>query len=459
MVLHLFDYCILGGYLLAVFMVGLLNRSTSSATDYMLMGRRLTLPAFVMTLVSTWYGGILGVSEYSTSYGISNWVIFGLPYYVFGFIFALLVAKRARKLELTSLPEMMRRDYGNAGGRLASLWILLLASPAPYILTLGFLLNFFTGLPLTLSIVVGSIYSLFYIIRGGFASVVNTDKVQFVLMFVGFLMLLLTLSIQYMTPLEMWYALPASHRSLTGGHSWGYILVWFFIGSWTLVDPGFHQRVYATTTPENARRGILWAIGFWFLFDLMTTFTGLYAFVYLAPGYEPSQAFLLLGHAVLPVGMQGLFFVGILATVMSTLDSNTLLSGITLGSDLLGSWQHFQNYSSGYLVKLGMVIIMLVSIIMAVLLPSVIGLWYMFGTVAIPALLLPTLTSIFKRPLPDRAAILNLTLAPSVAMLWFLFAKVDGGSYYWAVEPFYPGMLCSLLIYTMSNHQQMERKI
>jgi SSS family solute:Na+ symporter len=183
MKMHLVDNGIIWGYLLLVFLVGFLKKSSNKQSDYILMGRRLTLPAFVMTLVSTWYGGILGVSEYSTSYGISNWVIFGLPYYVFGIIFALLVAKRAHARNIASLPELMHQTYGLPASRLASLWVLLLASPAPYILTLGFLLNFFLGLSLNLSILLGAVFSFAYIMRGGLAAVVNTDKLQFVLMF------------------------------------------------------------------------------------------------------------------------------------------------------------------------------------------------------------------------------------------------------------------------------------
>src|SRR5262245_63004879 len=51
--------------------------TTSSAVDYLVAGRKVTLPAFVATLVATWYGGILGVGEYSWRYGVSNWLVFG----------------------------------------------------------------------------------------------------------------------------------------------------------------------------------------------------------------------------------------------------------------------------------------------------------------------------------------------------------------------------------------------
>ncbi|NQV15547.1 sodium:solute symporter family protein [bacterium] len=451
MMLHWVDSGIISGYLLVLLWVGYSRHKKHAVSDYLLMGRKLSLPAFVMTLVSTWYGGILGVSEFSTSYGISNWVIFGLPYYVFGIVFALLVAKRARQLEVNSLPEIMVRDYGPTAGRLASIWVLLLANPAPYILTLGILLNFFFKIPLSAGIIIGTLFSLLYIFRGGFTAVVNTDKIQFLLMFLGFFIILIVLALNYMNPIALWKSLPDTHRSLTGGNSIGYILVWFFIGSWTLVDPGFHQRVYATSTPHVARKGILLAVCFWFIFDLMTTLTGLYAFSYLPSGTIPSQAFLTLGSSVLPVGLQGLFFAGILATVMSTLDSNALISGITLGKDILGSYDRFNRYRIDVMIKIGMIVILAIGILLAIQIPSVIDLWYTFGTIAIPALLLPTLFSIFNRPISVISARLNLLIPPIISIIWFLFGKLDESSYMLGIEPFYPGLVSSFLIIILFN--------
>ena len=71
--------------------------------------------------------------------------------------------------------------------------------------------------------------------------------------------------------------------------SWQMILVWFFIASWTFVDPGFYQRSAAARDPATARRGILISIGLWFVFDLLTTTAGLYAFLHL-PGLDQTVA-------------------------------------------------------------------------------------------------------------------------------------------------------------------------
>ena len=74
--------------------------SHSSTDDYFVAGRRVTLPAFVATLVATWYGGILGVGEYAYKYGLANWVVFGVPYYVGALLFAWVFAKLAREARL-----------------------------------------------------------------------------------------------------------------------------------------------------------------------------------------------------------------------------------------------------------------------------------------------------------------------------------------------------------------------
>ena len=55
---------ILISYFLIVIALGFSGiRSTKrrDTTNYLLAGRKLSLPGFVITLVSTWYGGIIGI--------------------------------------------------------------------------------------------------------------------------------------------------------------------------------------------------------------------------------------------------------------------------------------------------------------------------------------------------------------------------------------------------------------
>jgi SSS family solute:Na+ symporter len=454
--LHYIDISIIVIYFLGLFYLGYRKPKGSSTDSYVLMGRRLTLMPFVMTLVSTWYGGILGVSEFSYTYGVSNWIIFGLPYYVFGLLFAFKVAKRAHRLKVSSLPEIMGKDYGKYAGIVAAVLVMILASPAPYVLTLGFLLNYFFGIPLLPALILGTVSSLIYILRGGFSAVVKTDALQFVLMFSGFIFLLTALISTTISPIQLFKDLPTGHTSLTGGHNLGYIVVWFFIGSWTLVDPGFHQRVYAAKTEGIAKRGIIIAVLFWFLFDLMTTLTGLYAFSLLPEGTNAAQAFLVLGAKILPPGLLGIFYTAILSTVMSTLDSNSLISGISLGKDILGEFKYFQKWSTTLRIKLSMVVLLGLGIVLAWRMQSVVDLWYTLSTITIPGLLLPTLQSILDSPRNANLSLTSLILSPLVSLGWFFFAKIDDWNYLWGIEPFYPGILTSVIILIIFPFIQKE---
>ena len=83
MEISIFDYIIIISYFLILFIIGFyVKRKVNALDDYFLAGRRLTLPIFVATLVSTWYGGLLGVGELSFNYGIVNWLTQGFFWYL-----------------------------------------------------------------------------------------------------------------------------------------------------------------------------------------------------------------------------------------------------------------------------------------------------------------------------------------------------------------------------------------
>src|SRR3990172_10946301 len=98
-VLGPYDVIIILLYAGGVVFVGLRSalRHKGKTDEFLVAGRSLTLPVFVATLVSTWYGGILGAGEFSYTHGLSTWTVFGLPYYVFAVLFAFFLAPRIRR--------------------------------------------------------------------------------------------------------------------------------------------------------------------------------------------------------------------------------------------------------------------------------------------------------------------------------------------------------------------------
>ena len=87
-----YDYLIIIGYFTILVVIGFFRsnlKKNVSQNEYILHGRKLSLPGFVATLVSTWYGAILGIGENTYLYGIQTWFIFAFPYYIFAAIYAI----------------------------------------------------------------------------------------------------------------------------------------------------------------------------------------------------------------------------------------------------------------------------------------------------------------------------------------------------------------------------------
>ncbi|MEX0322827.1 MAG: sodium:solute symporter [Puniceicoccaceae bacterium] len=447
---HFLDILIIAAYFGIVAILGWVKGGKPKDEDYLLMGRQLTMPGFLLSLVSTWYGGILASSEYSYAYGLSNWIIFGVPYYVFAAIFALFLAKRARKKFVISIPHLIGENYGTAGRVLSACLVLILATPAPYILTIGVLLKFLFGVPLVPGILAGALFSFLYIYRDGLAVIIRTDLFQCVLMYGGYILLFIFAWLKWESPVELWTTVreqSPNHVSATGGEPVSYILVWFFMASWTLVSPMFHQRVYALKESKNATRGIFSAVLLWTVFDFLTTIIGLYAFAHLPHLMDPRVAHLALGEAILPIGIYGLFLTGIFSVVMSTLDSEMFVSGVTLGPDMLGRIPKLRKLSEPVITRIGMALVTLVSILFAVFVPSVVDMYYTIGTLAVPGLLLPVLSSVGLVPrIPSSIVVLHMVLVPASTVCWYLINHYIPDLLP-AIEPFYPGCAVSALIW------------
>lgn len=424
-----------------------------SEEDFLLSGRKVTLPAFVATLVSTWYGGILGIGEWSYQFGISQWLILGAPFYIFSALFAIFLAGKIRLNKALTIPEAISNFYSERAGRISALPIFVLVSPAPYILMLGLLFQFLSGGegPFLLYASLVALFSVLYITIGGFGAVIRTDALQILLMFSGFIILLFFAAAEFGGFGTLISSMPETHLDITGGNTWQYILVWFFIALWTFVDPSFHQRAAAAESPETARKGIFISIGFWIAFDFLTCFAGLYAFAILGPELEqPVMAYPILADQILPIGLKGLFFVSLLATIMSTLDSYLFISGQTLGRDFL--LKYFPKVRPNLLTRISILISALLGILLIIIYPSVIDLWYIIGSVFIPGLLIPVLGIYLKTfRFSARYVYVSIIGCTLVSFTWLMlgtfFPDVEGGYTYLGVEPFYPGLLVACLLW------------
>jgi SSS family solute:Na+ symporter len=409
------------------------------------------LPIFIATLVSTWFGGILGVGEFTWLYGVSQWFVMGLPYYLFALLFAVFLAGKVRNNPAMSIPEAIFNRYGSHSGDVSSILIFLLTNPAPYILMVALLAQIILGTETTLLLtMVVALFSAIYVSYGGFTAVVRTDMLQVILMYGGFFMLFGFAWNSWGDPISMWHSLPDLSKDPTGGQPISWLVVWFFIAMWTFVDPSFHQRAAAAKSPQIAKRGIIVSVCLWFVFDFLTLFTALYGVANLPNLERAALVFPEMAQILLPSGLRGLFFLTLLATIMSSLDSYLFLSGQTLGRDLLK--HRFTQYAVVNLTRIGIGISAVVGISMVWLMPSVIEIWYTIGSILIPGLLIPVLGVYSHHFGIRKSAIIPQLLIPClVALGWLLIPLLtdNAGAAFLSVEPFYMGLGCAVFLFVL----------
>lgn len=460
----LLDWAIIAAYFIAIIWLSIKRHwKDVDEETFLLSGRKMTLPAFVATLVSTFYGGILGVGEYSYQFGISQWLLFGFPFYVFALLFSYYLAGKIRNNPALSIPEAISARYGSKAGSLSAIPVFILVSPAPYILMLGLLLQYMTGGSgsMIFYAIIVSIFSIGYISFGGLDAVVRTDMLQMILMYVGFILLLIFAIHTYGSPLKLWHDVPPVYRNLTGGHSIQFVLVWFFIALWTFVAPSFHQRCAAAETPKIAQRGIVISVIFWIIFDFLTVSCGMYSFMILGHIDKAEMAYPYLADKILPFGIRGIFYVALLATIMSTMDSYLFLAGQTLGRDLLAKL--FPKTRKVTLTRISVTLAAIIGILLVMLYPSVISLWYVIGSVMIPGILIPVLGIYLPAfRLKKGYALATMIFCTGISLVWLILGTMhSSGEYseaYLGIEPFYPGVLLSLIFWWRGRDKEAKNE-
>lgn len=417
------DILIILLFFVSVLFIGFYSgrKTNNTADDYLLSGRKLSLFLFVLINVSTWYGGILGVGEFTYRYGLVSWFTQGFPYYVFALLFAFLFAKKIREASLFTIPDKLTEVYGKDVGLISAVIVFVLVSPAPYLLMTGNLLSLLFGIDIIPALIISLILSIIYLINGGFRSNVFVDVFQFFVMFAGFILIVIFSAIKFGTIDFLSSSVPETHLELTGGMSPTFIIVWFLIALWTFADPGFHQRCYAAKTGNTAKWGIVISIFFWALFDFLTTTTGLSAKGVLPEIENPVLAFPLFAEQVLPSGLKGIFYAALFATILSTQISFLFLSGTTIGRDFVFRIHKYNDESrlKNYTI-IGLVISGIVALLLAYFIPSVIEIWYTIGSLFIPGIILPVVSAYYpKLRLSNKIILIEMVAAFLSSTIWY----------------------------------------
>jgi SSS family solute:Na+ symporter len=336
------DYVMMGAYALVVTVIGIYSaRRERDAEQYFLAGRRMRWPLigvslFASNISSTTLVGLSG-SAYGHGIAVFNYEWMAALVLVIIAVFFLPAYLRAR---VFTLPEFLERRYDRRARYYFSaltLFLNIVVDTAGSLYAGALVLQLIVpSVPLWQIIAALALVAGIYTAAGGLAAVMYTDALQAVLLIVGACVIAWAAWVRIdawaavvavTTPRELSLILPADDPHLPWpGLITGVFLIGFYF--WGM-NQFMVQRLLSAKDLEEGRRGALFA-GFLKLSVLfLMVMPGLMARVLYPDLPDQDLVFPTLMFDLLPAGLLGLVLVGLLAALMSSIDS-TLNSASTL---------------------------------------------------------------------------------------------------------------------------------
>ena len=377
------DLIVIGIYFALVLYIGLrMARRTHSGEDLFLAGRSLGwipigFSLFASNISSTTLVGLSGAA-YTWGIAVSNYEWMAAFILVFFAIFFIPSYLNAR---ITTVPEFLERRFDRRSRLYFSAMTLfsnIVVDTAGTLFAGAIVLKvFFPDLDLFTACLGLAVVAGLYTAAGGLAAVVYTDVLQAVVLLVG-ACLVSYLSFAELdfswanvvaatSPQHLSLMLPLDDPNLPWlGTLVGVPLLGFYF--WC-TNQFIVQRVLAARSISHARWGVLFA-GFLKLTVLyIMVLPGVMAGVFLPQLDNADAVFPMLVTTLLPVGLVGLVMAGLLAAIMSSIDSTLNSASALLTMDFLRPEQ--RGWSQSRIVLVGRVFIMLFMILAAVISPLI----------------------------------------------------------------------------------------
>jgi len=413
-------------------------RAKATTLEKFILGDRLGTKAMVATIVSTFYGASAILGGVSLTYQVGLGVIwFMVPFYL-GNVAVVFLLKKIAGSERFTLPDFLGDFYGKEFAIASSVLLATLCLIPEEIIAGGKILAAFTPMPVEVAMGIMAFVLIVPVAIGGMKADVMTDVVQFVLMLVMLAM---------MVP----FILPGLRPDITPGIPEGYLnplsyisaqeIAVFFILLFFLpiTSAPLYQRFFASKSEACSRKSVLYSIAIWMAVDTVIILGGFAALRLFPDLADPDTSLIMLGTA-LPVAARSIFFVGLLAAIMSTVNSFLQSGASSLAYDV---FRHFRPaISEGRLLALSRLLVIVLGILSLGL-----ALWFQMIVPALlftlsmwtAGILVPTLAALTGRKLRRDTALYSLLGGALASLVWKIAQPFD-------VDALFVGLGFSLLV-------------
>ncbi|MBE3580569.1 MAG: sodium:solute symporter family protein [Thermoanaerobacteraceae bacterium] len=307
-----------------------------NSTDYMLASRALPAIMVATSLSANNIGGGSSVGVASRAFGdwglAAGWYVLAAA---IGIIPMAFFAPRLRRVLAFTIPEVVGRRFGPTSHLITAVLniVALFCLTASQILASGTIVAALTGIPLDTGIIIAGLVTIIYTVMGGLWADAFTDLFQWIIIFFGLL-----ISLPFIiSGAGGWQTIvskvPPAKMSLTGI---GFatilsLVVQYFITF--MSGPEMVSRIYAAKDEREGTKATLLSALFMALYAFIPALIGIVAFATF-PNIDGNQALATAVFNLAPSWVAGLVCAAIIASTMSSADSDMLCASTIFTKDI-----------------------------------------------------------------------------------------------------------------------------
>ena len=392
-------------YLLLIVGVGWwYSRGIKNTEDYFLGGRRFGVFPIACTLAISFIGGgmFMGMIGFLSKYGIATIMMvmgMGISFILLG----VFLGPRLRKFNLRTLPQFIGQRF-DGKTRFVIAFIALIAmvgSAAVQFKASGAILNIVFNIPYIWALLIALSAVIFYSFLGGFRSVVATDVIQTVIVFIG---VVLTLPIVLAAAGGMGNVVSKVSHLQNGQFfnffSQGVVLVigmFVILAVYAFISPENHQRIYASRNSRVAKKAGIYSGIFFVIIVGIVFLIGIIGLVFYPNLENPDYFFPKLAVEILPAWLGSILLASVAAAVMSSADTALVTASSIFITDFYNkdSRKKISEKRILKISRLSVIIIGAIAFIIAFIFPTVADLVIFYNSLLASIALAPIVFGLF----------------------------------------------------------------
>ncbi|MCR5594391.1 MAG: sodium:solute symporter family protein [Lachnospiraceae bacterium] len=325
-------------YLIIFIVIGILDsKKIKTFTEYSVAGKDQSTFAVVMTLLATVVGASTTIGITDTVYSIGFPGIWWLAFGALGLILqSVFLSKRVRHIDADTLPDLAYKTVGGTAEKIIALIIVIswVGVIAGQLVAMNSLITFATGVNSKTVFVIVSLIVIAYTATGGQLSVVKTDKIQLIFIFLGTLVCMCYL---YFVRGGNTAEVLSNIELLNDNYKQVNLFTQFFvIGGVYFLGPDIMSRNFISKNEDTAKKSARIAGILLIVFSVMITMVGMWIKYNVTPEELGESGALMYAVSLLPMPVAVLLLFGLLSAILSSTDTCIINASTIFVKDLLG---------------------------------------------------------------------------------------------------------------------------